>query len=112
MWTIELRRRLGPSCRVHAVVVHPGEVLTDVVRTLPATMQRAYHMFMRLLCLSPAQGLPQSSALFFGRTHVPLLGACLCYCIFNVAWTGAALGGVGQSAEDSKVKLGLQKILK
>lgn len=41
---------------VHCVSVHPGEVLTDVVRSLPLFMQHLYRMIMRLFLLTPAQG--------------------------------------------------------
>lgn len=41
---------------MHCVSVHPGEVLTDVVRSLPGAMQRLYKMIMRLFLLTPSQG--------------------------------------------------------
>lgn len=41
---------------VHCMSVHPGEVLTDVVRSLPRFMQHLYRMVMRLFLLTPAQG--------------------------------------------------------
>ena len=41
---------------VRCVSVHPGEVLTDVVRSLPGPMQHAYKLIMRLFLLTPAQG--------------------------------------------------------
>ena len=50
---------------VRCLSVHPGEVLTDVVRSLPGTMQRLYKLIMRLFLLTPAQGtkvLPRYSA--------------------------------------------------
>ncbi len=56
LFTAELRRRLPPGCGVVAAAVHPGEVMTDVVRTLPAPMQAVYRAAMRPFCLSPAQG--------------------------------------------------------
>lgn len=42
---------------LHCVSVHPGEVLTDVVRSLPGAMQQLYKMIMRLFLLTPAQGM-------------------------------------------------------
>jgi retinol dehydrogenase 12 len=42
---------------LHCVSVHPGEVLTDVVRSLPGAMQRLYKMIMRLFLLTPSQGM-------------------------------------------------------
>ena len=56
LFTAELRRRLPPDCGVVAVAVHPGEVMTDVVRSLPGPMQSAYRFFMRPFCLSPPEG--------------------------------------------------------
>ncbi len=41
---------------VRCVSVHPGEVLTDVVRSLPGAMQRMYKLVMRLFLLTAAQG--------------------------------------------------------
>jgi len=42
--------------------VHPGEVLTDVVRSLPGPMQRLYKLVMRLFLLTPAQGTSNISS--------------------------------------------------
>ena len=56
IFTAELRRRLPASSGVVATAVHPGEVMTDVVRTLPGLMQSAYRLLMRPLCLTPAEG--------------------------------------------------------
>ena len=36
---------------VRCVSVHPGEVLTDVVRSLPGAMQRMYKLVMRMFLL-------------------------------------------------------------
>ncbi len=41
---------------VRCVSVHPGEVLTDVVRSLPGAMQRMYKLVMRMFLLTAAQG--------------------------------------------------------
>ena len=38
------------------MAVHPGMVLTDVVRTLPPLIRRAYVAIMPLLLLTPAEG--------------------------------------------------------
>lgn len=56
VFTAELRRRLPGDCGIAVTAVHPGEVMTDVVRSLPALMQSAYRFFMRPFCLSPAEG--------------------------------------------------------
>ena len=39
-----------------AVAVHPGEVLTDVVRSLPAPIVKLYRMLMSTLLLTPQEG--------------------------------------------------------
>ena len=49
----ELTRRGGG---VVAVAVHPGEVLTDVVRSLPGPLRRAYRLLLATLLLTPAEG--------------------------------------------------------
>ncbi|CAL5227473.1 g10450 [Coccomyxa viridis] len=56
VFTAELRRRLPAESGIVTTAVHPGEVMTDVVRTLPGLMQTAYRFFMRPFCLSPAEG--------------------------------------------------------
>jgi retinol dehydrogenase-12 len=43
-----------PAVQVYAV--HPGYVLTDVVRTLPEAVQRAYRLLMSRILLTPEQG--------------------------------------------------------
>ena len=50
----ELQRRTEQE--VLAVALHPGEVLTDVVRNLPGPMQKLYKFIMPLLLLTPQQG--------------------------------------------------------
>ena len=61
-FTAELRRRLPAETGVVAAAVHPGEVMTDVVRTLPGLMQGAYRFLMRPFCLSPAEGASSGRA--------------------------------------------------
>ena len=70
-FTAELRRRLPAESGVVATAVHPGEVMTDVVRTLPGLMQSAYRFFMHHFCLSPAEGLSSCCAC----SGVPFLGS-------------------------------------
>eukprot|EP00887_Chlorella_sp_A99_P003670 scaffold7.g3670.t1 len=50
----ELQRRTGGA--VASVALHPGEVLTDVVRSLPGFMQRAYKLLLQIILLTPEQG--------------------------------------------------------
>lgn len=75
VFTAELRRRLsGLSGKVKGeagtttttrpcivvTAVHPGEVMTDVVRSLPRLVQAAYRAVMTFLLLSPADGARSS----------------------------------------------------
>jgi retinol dehydrogenase 12 len=50
----ELTRRSAGSVR--GIALHPGEVATEVVRTLPAPLQAAYRAIMGIILLTPAQG--------------------------------------------------------
>lgn len=50
----ELQRRTGG--RVVSVALHPGEVMTDVVRSLPGPLQRAYRLLLQAILLTPQQG--------------------------------------------------------
>ena len=38
------------------MAVHPGEVLTDVVRSLPGGLQKAYRLLLQTILLTPQQG--------------------------------------------------------
>lgn len=55
LWTAELGRRVGGS-GVRCVSVHPGNVLTGVVRTLPGALQRLYRFCFTRVLLSPEEG--------------------------------------------------------
>lgn len=54
----ELTRRGGGD--VIAVAVHPGEVATGVVRSLPGPIQTLYNVVMGAILLTPAQGARSS----------------------------------------------------
>jgi len=63
VFTEELRRRLaggagggGAGKEVVLLSLHPGNVVTDVVRTLPAPIRAAYRAIMQFLLLTPAEG--------------------------------------------------------
>ena len=43
---------------VIGVAVHPGEVTTDVVRSLPMFLQKLYKLIMGMILLTPSQGEP------------------------------------------------------
>ena len=50
----ELQRRGGGA--VLSLAVHPGEVMTDVVRSLPGALQRCYRLLLQTILLTPQQG--------------------------------------------------------
>mmetsp|Transcript_28669 Transcript_28669/g.39601 ORF Transcript_28669/g.39601 Transcript_28669/m.39601 type:complete len:332 (-) Transcript_28669:156-1151(-) len=52
MFCYELQRRSG----VRSVSVHPGNVLTDVVRTLPGAVQWLYRLTMQSILLTSSEG--------------------------------------------------------
>ena len=54
----ELSRRSGGD--VISVAVHPGEVATGVVRSLPGPIQTLYNVVMGTILLTPAQGARSS----------------------------------------------------
>jgi retinol dehydrogenase 12 len=54
----ELQRRGGGN--LVAVAVHPGEVATDVVRSLPGPVKWLYRIFMGAILLTPRQGARSS----------------------------------------------------
>lgn len=58
MFTRELNKRLADADihNVTALALHPGMVLTNVVRSLPALVQTAYKAALSALLLSPSQG--------------------------------------------------------
>lgn len=59
LFSRELARRLAAAgVDVDVLAVHPGNVLTDVVRSLPAAVQRAYRALMARVLLTPEQGGP------------------------------------------------------
>ena len=79
VFTAELRRRLPGDCGIAVTAVHPGEVMTDVVRSLPALMQGAYRFFMRPFCLSPAEGRHPSHI----SDEVCRISPSACACLAN-----------------------------
>ncbi|MEW5316739.1 MAG: hypothetical protein WDW38_008090 [Sanguina aurantia] len=63
MFTRELNKRLADADihNVTALALHPGMVLTNVVRSLPALVQTAYKAALSALLLSPSQGARAST---------------------------------------------------
>lgn len=60
VFAAELQRRAdatgGGRPWLRSVALHPGEVLTDVVRSLPGPLQAAYRALLQAVLLTPAQG--------------------------------------------------------
>eukprot|EP00850_Spirogloea_muscicola_P006636 SM000032S12020 [mRNA] locus=s32:22240:24567:+ [translate_table: standard] len=56
MFTNVLHRKLPADARVDIIAVHPGEVLTNVVRTLPKWMQWMYRVLFKWILFTPSQG--------------------------------------------------------
>jgi retinol dehydrogenase-12 len=56
MFTAELRRRIPSSWNVGCYSLHPGNVITEVVRTLPQFVQVIYRFFLRAVLLTVAEG--------------------------------------------------------
>lgn len=58
LFTLELNRRLSAAgVGVQALALHPGNVLTDVVRSLPPAIQQAYRAIMGHVLLTPEEGV-------------------------------------------------------
>ena len=77
LFTAELRRRLPGGCGVVAAAVHPGEVMTDVVRTLPRPLQAAYRVAMLPFCLTPKEGARGFACADLLSTATRMLGKAL-----------------------------------
>ena len=56
-----------------AAAVHPGEVLTNVVSSLPGLLQSLYRVVMFPFCLSPAEGAPLHTAIATHNTPILLI---------------------------------------
>lgn len=58
MFAVELNRRLSSAgIPVAALSLHPGNVMSGVVRSLPPVIQRLYRMLMKRVLLTPEQGM-------------------------------------------------------
>ena len=58
LFTRELRRRVAGGS-VHVFALHPGEVLTDIARTIPGWLFKAQKMLMPLFLFDTKQGAMQ-----------------------------------------------------
>ena len=56
LFTSELRRRIPSTWNIHCVSLHPGNIMTDIVRTLPKWLQTAYKIVLPLFNITSAQG--------------------------------------------------------
>lgn len=56
MFGYQLEERLQPDVPIHILALHPGNVVTDVVRTLPGMIQWLYRLVMRGILLTPTEG--------------------------------------------------------
>jgi NAD(P)-dependent dehydrogenase (short-subunit alcohol dehydrogenase family) len=57
LFAVELNRRLAAAgIPVAALSLHPGNVMSDVVRSLPPVIQRLYQVLLKRLLLTPEQG--------------------------------------------------------
>jgi NAD(P)-dependent dehydrogenase (short-subunit alcohol dehydrogenase family) len=62
LFTAELNRRLAAAgSSVQALSLHPGNVLTNVVQSLPAAIQSLYRAIMVRVLLTPEQGAAQEA---------------------------------------------------
>lgn len=73
MFTSELRKRIPSSWNVGCYSLHPGNVMTDVVRTLPAMLQKAYRLIMGLFLLTPSQGTPRQTTVHTLAHRIPYI---------------------------------------
>eukprot|EP00898_Chlorokybus_atmophyticus_P002331 jgi/Chlat1/3099/Chrsp21S03340 len=80
LFSFELARRL-PPLHVSSVALHPGNILTQVVRTLPRLMQRLYRLSLSYILLTPEEGArctlhvattPQLQASYYTSTAKPM----------------------------------------
>lgn len=74
LFTRELRRRLPQSSGITAVALHPGMVLTEVVRSLPVALQKLYRLVFNTILLNPEQGA-RASVYCATSPDVPRLAA-------------------------------------
>lgn len=94
MLTVELARRLPMEARVSVVSLHPGNVVTGVVRTLPKLVQSMYRCVMTKVLLSAADGA-RAQLHAASCSEPPCSGSHLgsdgCLCASNPLATDASL---------------------
>lgn len=57
MITSMLRERCAGSGKVVFYAVNPGEVMTDVVRSLPSYIGKLYRLLLKQILLTPMEGI-------------------------------------------------------
>ena len=65
-----IRREKKKNTNARCLVVHPGNIVTGVVRTLPRFVQAAYRIIMGSILLTPAEG---ARASLFAATRAEAL---------------------------------------
>jgi NAD(P)-dependent dehydrogenase (short-subunit alcohol dehydrogenase family) len=78
MFCQELQRRLGGGASLRCVSVHPGNVLTDVVRSLPGSPPPIPFLRLASPPSPPSAALLRSSTLFFRLTLPCGVGVLRC----------------------------------
>eukprot|EP00951_Prasinocladus_malaysianus_P012231 scaffold91025_cov46-Prasinocladus_malaysianus.AAC.1 len=68
MFTAELRRRIPKAWNIGCYSLHPGNVMTDVVRTLPVIVQKGYRLVLTQILLTLAQGCVRARCTLYVAT--------------------------------------------
>ncbi len=76
--TAELRRQLGPDSGIVAFAVHPGEVLTDISRSLPPPLPKLYRWVFLHILLTMQEGILHPS-------HVMTIGSGSLWQIISIS---------------------------
>lgn len=80
----EMRRRLPQDGSIAIFACHPGECTTDIVRTLPAPLQRLYNVVLPPLLITADRGtLYTALPVLFMSPQIQLLTSMI-LCIYIV----------------------------
>ena len=74
MFTAMLRHKLAGRGRVAFYALNPGEVMTDVIRSLPSYIGQLYRLLLKQILLTPMEGTPKCSC---ARRLAPQKHTCL-----------------------------------
>ena len=87
VFAAEMRRRLPLDGSIAVFACHPGECTTDIVRTLPALLQRLYNLLLPPLLISADRGQHMCSC-HYACVYTSLASAnsheLFCICSFNL----------------------------